>query len=357
MRSRAGKAKSSSPRKERNFPETPVDTVTVAFARRALDAARDHPERQRAILAAADVSAEALESPGARISALAFSTIWNGVNRALDDEFFGVDSRQMKSGTFSFICRALIHERSVRDAVVQCLFGLRLFLDDVTGVLLESDREAAIRIETRITSPAKRLFATELLVTMVYGTMCWLAGRRIPLTHVEFAFPRPSYAREYTFWLSDNLAFDAEATVVRFDRAVLNGRVTADGTSLREFLRSWPRSVFVKYRSPRGWAHRVRHLLRSVAYEDWPDIATLARELKMAASTLQRRLYAEGTTYSLMKVEARRALAIRLLTSTELSIQDIASRAGYRDISAFYRAFRHWTGRAPGDYRAELQSF
>ena len=47
----------------------------------------------------------------------------------------------------------------------------------------------------------------------------------------------------------------------------------------------------------------------------------------------------------------RRDLALQLLAGSALSVADIASRLGFEDASTFYRAFRKWTGSAPGAWR------
>ncbi len=44
-------------------------------------------------------------------------------------------------------------------------------------------------------------------------------------------------------------------------------------------------------------------------------------------------------------------MAIDLLCRTTLSVEAIAGELGYQEVSAFYRAFRHWTGTRPGSYR------
>ena len=48
----------------------------------------------------------------------------------------------------------------------------------------------------------------------------------------------------------------------------------------------------------------------------------------------------------------RRQLAIQHLSDPRLSIEQVAQRLGFNDASSFHRAFRKWTGAAPGAYRA-----
>ena len=52
-----------------------------------------------------------------------------------------------------------------------------------------------------------------------------------------------------------------------------------------------------------------------------------------------------------MKDELRRDMAILKLIKTELPIAEIGSAIGFDDPTTFNRAFKLWTGSAPGAYR------
>ena len=52
-----------------------------------------------------------------------------------------------------------------------------------------------------------------------------------------------------------------------------------------------------------------------------------------------------------MPIRARRDASIAYLDRPELSINDVAILMGFTDPSAFYRSFKKWTGRTPGEYR------
>ena len=40
-----------------------------------------------------------------------------------------------------------------------------------------------------------------------------------------------------------------------------------------------------------------------------------------------------------------------LLAQPSLSLIEVANRVGFSEASTFHRAFKHWTGVAPGAYR------
>ena len=68
---------------------------------------------------------------------------------------------------------------------------------------------------------------------------------------------------------------------------------------------------------------------------------------------MQRILSALGVTYSQMKDEARRHLAVELVANTSTPIAQIALQVGLSGPSALTRAFRQWTGKSPTLFRAE----
>ena len=76
----------------------------------------------------------------------------------------------------------------------------------------------------------------------------------------------------------------------------------------------------------------------------------------MSAPTLRRRLKREGTTFQQLKDTCRCEAAKDYLGRSDLSINAVARQMGFTDPSAFHRSFKKWTGKTPGDYRAELSA-
>jgi AraC-like DNA-binding protein len=96
----------------------------------------------------------------------------------------------------------------------------------------------------------------------------------------------------------------------------------------------------------------VRALLITNLTSGPPGISHVAKQLGMSERTLERRLETEGTTFSDLLDALRRNLATRHLREHETPIADIALLTGFAQSSAFYRAFRRWTGTTPNEYRS-----
>jgi len=329
------------------------DTVSMHFVHAAV--ARLSPEARHRALGAAGIPPDLLAAPQARVPAEAFSALWLSVARELDDEFFGLDRRRMKVGSFALLCQAVLHHENLDRALKLLLRGLSTFLDDVHGELGLEDQQAVLSVVNRIADPAARRFADETFLILVHGLMCWLTGQRIALTEAAFAHDRPAHAAEYTLMYAEQLVFDAPVTQVRFDARLLNAPIVQNAASLRTFLRTAPQSIFLKYRNEDSWTARLRRRLRDCLGQDsdWPTLPALAQEFSLTPTTLRRRLEAEGTHYQDLKDQLRRAAAIDLLCHGTLSIADIGARLGFQEPSAFHRAFKRWAGVQPGEYRQQ----
>lgn len=327
------------------------DTVSMYFVRAAI--ARLQPDAKSRVLARAAVSPELLPAVHARVPAAAFATLWLAVAVELDDEFFGLDRRRMKVGSFALLCHAVLHSTNLEQATRGILRGFGVLLDDVTAALEVDGDKAAIVIDNRIAAPEARRFADETFLIMVHGLMCWLAGKRIALDVAAFSGPRPPYPREYGVMFSPHLQFDAVATSIRFDARLLDAPVIQNAATLKTFLRTAPQSVFLKYRNTSSWSARLRRRLRSsLGGHDWPLLEDIAREFDVAPTTLRRRLDAEGTSYHTVRDELRRDVAIHALGSTPQSVAEVAALVCFQEVSAFRRAFKKWTGVSPSHYRS-----
>src|SRR5262249_26821194 len=77
------------------------DTVSMHFVRAAV-ARLGRVERAR-VLAQAGIAEPLLDAAQGRVPAHAFSALWLAVSREIDDEFFGLDRRRMKVGSFALL--------------------------------------------------------------------------------------------------------------------------------------------------------------------------------------------------------------------------------------------------------------
>ena len=320
-----------------------VRPVAAAVVTRGLDAA--------GFLREAGIAPALLDLELSRVSPQQYSALWRLFIQRLDDEFFFQDARRMKAGSFALLCRAVVHCTNLSSAIGQTGRYLGILLDDL-GIELSATSDAArISLLDRRACGGERGFAHETLLVIVHGLACWLVGRRIPILRAGFAYPKPAHAREYAMLFSAITEFDCPRTFVEFDSHLLDLPVVQNDATVKEFLRVAPENILLKYKNEQGLVARVRRRLRQILPDDLPELDSIAREFHTAPATLRRRLRAEGQSYQSIKDDLRRDLAITYLSSTTKSVQEIARAVGFREPSAFHRAFHKWAHISPGAYR------
>lgn len=324
-------------------------TIAICFVHEALAASRQRGLDVEALLRAADIGPSLLAAPQARVSPDRYGALWHAIAQALDDEFFGMDSRPMRHGSFTLLCHAVLHADTLERALRRALRFLHLVLDDLQGRL--SVAEGVARIDLAEQGAPRRMFAYGAYLMILHGLACWLVGRRIPLLQADFRCPAPDHVEEYRVLLCPRLAFDRPATFITFEASHLALPTVRDEAAMKRFLRGAPANFLVKYRHSDSLTATIRRRLRQHPPTDWPDFDALARTLHLAPATLRRRLDEEGQNYRAIKDELRRDMAITDLGRARLTVSEVAARLGFAEPSAFHRAFKKWTGGSPGEYR------
>lgn len=111
--------------------------------------------------------------------------------------------------------------------------------------------------------------------------------------------------------------------------------------------------IYLASLNPHETATQVRQLLLEILPTGNACGDAVAARLNRSLSTLKRRLRDEGTTYKDVLDRTRKDLAIGYLNKGELSLAQIAYMLGFSDQASFSRAFKRWTGAAPGEFRTD----
>jgi AraC-like DNA-binding protein len=330
-------------------------TVAICFVAAALESVRARRLDADRLLVQVGLSPALLQVPQARVSAKHYGDLWRLVALTLDDEFFGQDSRRMKAGSFAMLVHAVLGCKNLGAALERSLRFYGLILDDISGSLSRCGAEAAVTLRERGTGAPARVFGHEVLLMLLHGVACWLVGRRIPILRARFGYPEPPHSAEYRLMYCTDLTYGQPNTAIVFAAEYLDLQIVQNERSVKDFLRTAPESILVKYKNGSSLSARIRRRLRQLLPGEVPEFDRLAAELNLTPATLRRRLHEEGASYQGIKDQLRRDLAISYLSHSDRNVMDIALELGFSERSAFHRAFRKWTGAAPGEFRRGLQ--
>ncbi|MGT0194459.1 AraC family transcriptional regulator [Burkholderia pyrrocinia] len=185
-----------------------------------------------------------------------------------------------------------------------------------------------------------------LHVTIIKDVMgAWCVPAR-----AQFAQPQPPHAALLSDALECPLAFDQPHHTLSYPAAWLTRAPQLANPITAAQVSSHCAQLLDELRTQSGITRRVyQELTRTPGH--FPDIGAIADILCITSRTLRRKLEAEGTSYSELLTSVRKALAIDYLSTTTLSIEDIALTLGFSDAVGFRHAFKRWTGTTPSDVR------
>ena len=257
-------------------------------------------------------------------------------------------ARAMTLGRAGPLDYAIRSAPTVRESVAVADRYIRAYSDVLDVRLDQQDRRAVVTLEMRVPAPRPILdftmgawYANHIRPPLggAHGLECW------------FSHPRPSNTTEYErAFEGASLRFGAPGYGFAFDRGYLEAPLPCADASLHALLCEHVRALDLSLRWPTVCS-QVREIASRELRDGRPLVFSVARELKMSARTLGRRLAGEGTNFTAVVDDLKEELALRYVTQYELGFEDIAFRLGFAHVEAFYRAFRRWTERTPLEYR------
>ncbi|MBS7779764.1 AraC family transcriptional regulator [Acidovorax sp. CCYZU-2555] len=326
-------------------------TIAIQQVEQILFGARERGLDVPQLLQRAGISPALLGSPLSRVTKAQYAALIFVLRRTLRDELWALCSRPLPLGSFMQGCEMLLAARTLGEAMQTGLRHYRLLITDFTPRLHVSDGVAGLKLVPRTALTPSLAYAERAFCFLAYGLASWLVARRIPLMAVDYPLSRHGLHSDAATLFQAPVSDVARCTGWRFDARWLDLPVVQNEQSLREFMRQAPASLLVKYRDQTSVTERIRSILRRDLAGALPSLEDIGRHLAMTPQTLRRRLRDEGQGFRGIKDDLRRDAAIGYLARPELTLPEIASQLGFSEASTFHRAFKHWTGVAPGEYR------
>ncbi|SDP84391.1 AraC family transcriptional regulator [Ectopseudomonas guguanensis] len=176
-----------------------------------------------------------------------------------------------------------------------------------------------------------------------------LLGSALPLLALELRQPAPADVSPFAAF-GQVPRFGAPGNRMGFAADLLDNPLPRANPHLVSACEQQCQALLARHQWHQGLAGRVRQLLLQSPGQI-ADMEQVSGRLHLSSRTLRRRLTEEGTSFRALQDEVRQALAEELLAAGGLSLEEIAERLGYGELSNFIHAFKRWKGITPGRYQ------
>lgn len=223
----------------------------------------------------------------------------------------------------------VVRERSV--AFCRCTF-----VESMNNYLLRRPREAMDTTWAGLARELGRLTAKPLTATEIW---------------FRHSVTSPAQKEEYRRLLGAPVRFGATENRFILPISHLDEPILSANPALLAVFSQHADTILSRLDSHGSPAHRVMQVVAERMKGTVPTLTEVARELAMSDRNLQRALRSNGTSFQRVVDDLRRDLAISHLANPTTSAGQVGFLLGFSEPSAFHRAFRRWTGKAPSEFR------
>jgi AraC-like DNA-binding protein len=304
-----------------------------------------------AVLERAGLARQALEVPEGRLTLEQFQTLIREAIAASKQPWlgfsFGLCTRVPAHGFLGF---AAMTAPTVRDALELAVRYTPIRTNIVRLRLELGPEQCSLTIEERFDLGLARETVLSALTVGIWKIGQTLTQQRLG-GRVDFAFPPPDYLKLLT---TDSrgtydLRVGQTENAMRFPSHYLALPITMAHTTAFRLAREQCEQALLEL-DRAGLERRVRDVLPRLG-GGVCTVDEVALKLGTSTRTLQRKLKAGGLSFSELTSEVQVRRACTLLRDHRLSVEQVAERAGYSDVSNFTRAFRRWKGTTPAAFR------
>jgi len=282
---------------------------------------------------------------GDLVEGSAADALFDAAAAALGSESVGLQvARRVPIGALGMLDYALCTSPTLREGLSRTARFYAVATQRVKLSLLEDGGAATLRFERAPGVKHSRHwieFSYAMIAERIRGTL----GVPVKFRDVGFTHAAPRSAASHDAFFGTAVTFSATRDVLAFDAALLELPLRTASAALAEVLELKMKALEPQLTGD-DFVRRAKESVDQLLQRNDTSLEALAAKLERPKRTLQRELARRGTSHQRLVDEARRARAQSLL-ETGVTVAEVSERLGFSEPSAFFRAFRRWTGETP----------
>jgi AraC-like DNA-binding protein len=326
----------------------------TAAAQRLLLAAAARGIPRAGLLETLGMDEARLADPDARIPASAMYATWEACMRSCRDDGFPMDMAKITSVSKLGLLGYVLYTRPTTGSALEALARYHdLVNDSGRWSIRHGEAETIIAWQRDGDRTLGMRVANEQVLAALVVVGKHTARGGIPIRRAYFRHGKPRHDEAHAQVFGVAPVWSAEMDALVIPREALDDKPGGANDVLSDYFATAAEQALARVANAGSWSARVARVVSASLGSGIPTLQSVARELGTSERTARRRLASEGVAFDSLVQRVQQENANELLAGTT-HIRDIAFALGFSDTTAFSRAYRRWTGKAPTEARAEL---
>lgn len=204
------------------------------------------------------------------------------------------------------------------------------------------------------TKPAVSKFSYHVIDAVLSGWCSFsrkIVNKNLPLRKVELTHDNQTFRKEYESFYGCDVLFNSQQNRLTFKKEWFELPISESEETVYQAIISQADIALAKIED--GSFPDNEQIIRSIVTclpSGEFGISNIAKKFGVSERTFQRRLSEQGVSFRELQEEAKKLLALELMSKNELPLLAISGLLGFAEQSAFTRAFKRWTGQTPREF-------
>jgi len=327
-----------------------IATVTNVSTRAMLKACAGRGVDAAGLLADTGIARRLVDEPGGRIPLEQVFNLWDEARRRTRNEALALHTAELLPfGSYKIIDYLAASSLSPREALIKASRFFRLVIGAFELQFRLHKDQAYIELHIPDAARAVSNQYFEYILATLLVRFRHTTGTNWTPREVHLTSSAPADLAEYHRLFQAPVRFKQPINRLALDRALLDLVHPQADPALNEILTHHAQRLLTQLPPEDDFINQFRQVLRQELNGGQVGLNALTRKLAMSRRALQRKLNSHGTSYSESLDQLRCELSLAYLKEG-VEIAEIAFLLRFSEPSAFYRAFKRWTGKTPHAY-------
>jgi len=289
-----------------------------------------------------------------RIPASMQSNLWDIAKKSNCPDHIGLlVGTQINNNAKGVLSHLITYSNNLRDAL--SLHEKYISVMSENEALKLENKEWGCRIY--IESGYDQLSNIHAVERSLGGILTWgrhLANKSFFPIKVSVKHKKPSYTDEYTKIFGNNVCYSQDSVYMDISNEVLNLVNSTSNSYMRAILKKHIDSFIDNIKTIDSLPIKVEKVITLNLHSGNFSSDNIANILSMSRQTLHRKLKKENTSFRQILENIRKEKAVDYLENSEVHLDKVSDFLGFKETSAFHRAFKAWFNHSPGYFRKQL---